>query len=75
MLGLSPSEVLDLLGLLCGFELLVARPDGGLVATHEELVKIEEQIQEATAKHNTFLQELGLSPLPGLNAAPTKLPN
>ncbi len=35
-----------------------------LSATHEELVKIEKQIQESTAKHNAFLKELGLSPLP-----------
>lgn len=35
-----------------------------LVATHKELVEIEKQIQESTAKHNAFLKELGLSPLP-----------
>ena len=35
-----------------------------LSATHTELVKIEKQIQESTAKHNAFLKELGLSPLP-----------
>ena len=35
--------------------------------THKELVEIEEQIQEATVKHNEFLKELGLSPLPPLN--------
>ncbi len=35
-----------------------------LAATHGELVEIEKQIQEATAKHNAFLKELGLSPLP-----------
>ena len=34
-----------------------------LPATHLELVKIEEQIQESTAKHNTFLKELGLPPI------------
>ena len=33
-----------------------------LSATHRELV--EKQIQEATAKHNAFLKELGLSVLP-----------
>ena len=37
-----------------------------LSATHRELVEIEKQIQESTAKHNAFLKELGLSPLPGL---------
>ena len=35
-----------------------------LSATHTELVDIEKQIQEATAKHNVFLKELGLPPLP-----------
>ncbi|HYD64143.1 type I restriction-modification system subunit M [Azospirillum sp.] len=35
-----------------------------LAATHRELVKIEKQIRESTAKHNAFLVELGLSPLP-----------
>ncbi|MYH47154.1 MAG: type I restriction-modification system subunit M [Gammaproteobacteria bacterium] len=35
-----------------------------LSVTHKELVKIEEQIQESTAKHNAYLKELGLSPLP-----------
>ena len=36
-----------------------------LSATHKELVKIEKQIREFTAKHNEYLRELGLSPLPG----------
>ena len=35
-----------------------------LLATHKELVEIEKRIQESTAKHNAFLKELGLSPLP-----------
>ena len=35
-----------------------------LAAAHTELVQIERQIQESTAKHNAFLKELGLSPLP-----------
>jgi type I restriction enzyme M protein len=35
-----------------------------LAATHAELVEIENAIQKATAKHNEFLKELGLSPLP-----------
>ncbi len=38
-----------------------------LSATHEELVEIEQKIRESTAKHNAFLKELGLSPLPGLD--------
>jgi type I restriction enzyme M protein len=35
-----------------------------LSATHRELVEIEKQVRESTAKHNAFLKELGLSPLP-----------
>jgi type I restriction enzyme M protein len=35
-----------------------------LAATHAELVKVEEAIRGATAKHNRFLKKLGLSPLP-----------
>ena len=35
-----------------------------LSATHTELIDIETEIRESTAKHNTFLKELGLSPLP-----------
>ena len=35
-----------------------------LSATHEDLNEIEQQIRDSTAKHNTFLMELGLSPLP-----------
>ena len=34
-----------------------------LSATHTELVEIDKQIRESTAKHNAFLKELGLSPL------------
>ena len=34
-----------------------------LGAVHTELKQIEKQIQESTAKHNEFLEELGLSPL------------
>src|ERR1051326_5277774 len=35
-----------------------------LSATHNELVEIEKQSRESTAKHNAFLKELGLCPLP-----------
>ncbi len=35
-----------------------------LAAAHGGLVEIERQIQESTTKHNAFLKELGLSPLP-----------
>jgi type I restriction enzyme M protein len=38
-----------------------------LAATHDELVEIEKHIRFSTAKHNAFLKELGLSPLPGLD--------
>ena len=35
-----------------------------LAKTHQELVEIEQAIAAAKAKHNAFLAELGLSPLP-----------
>jgi len=35
-----------------------------LAAIHEELVGIEEELLRATTKHNGFLKELGLAPLP-----------
>ncbi|CAJ1412069.1 unnamed protein product [Effrenium voratum] len=35
-----------------------------LADTHRELVKVEKQLRKATAKHNKFLMELGLPPLP-----------
>jgi type I restriction enzyme M protein len=35
-----------------------------LKATHAELVGIEGEIRRATAKHNVYLKELGLPPLP-----------
>ena len=42
-----------------------AKPDEqiDLSAPHKELIEIERQIQESTAKHNVFLKELGLPPL------------
>ncbi|GMO36631.1 type I restriction-modification system subunit M [Bradyrhizobium ottawaense] len=36
-----------------------------LSETHKELVKIEKQVRDSRVKHNAFLKELGLSPLPG----------
>jgi type I restriction enzyme M protein len=36
-----------------------------LKATHAELLAIQHRIRAATQKHNVFLQELGLPPLPG----------
>jgi type I restriction enzyme M protein len=43
-----------------------ARPEPqiDLAATHTQLVEIEREIRESTAKHNEFLKELGLAPLP-----------
>ena len=38
-----------------------------LLASHRELVEIECRIQESTEKHNEFLKELGLPPLPTSN--------
>jgi len=35
-----------------------------LAATHRRLLEIDGEIQRATAKHNRFLKELGLPPLP-----------
>ncbi len=35
-----------------------------LAATHDELVRIEKEIREAKDRHNGFLKELGLDPLP-----------
>jgi type I restriction enzyme M protein len=35
-----------------------------LAATHAELVSLEQQIESATRKHNEYLAELGLPPLP-----------
>ncbi|MEQ9127250.1 type I restriction-modification system subunit M [Thalassospira sp.] len=39
-----------------------------LAATQKEMVEIEKQIREATARHNEFLKELGLPPLPTPNS-------
>jgi type I restriction enzyme M protein len=41
-----------------------AEAEVDLKATHAELVQIEKDIREATAKHNEFLRELGLPLLP-----------
>lgn len=42
----------------------IAAGEIDLTATHAELVKIEHAIHAATSKHNAFLKELGLPPLP-----------
>jgi type I restriction enzyme M protein len=41
-----------------------AETEVDLAATHADLVEIESAIRKATTKHNEFLRELGLSPLP-----------
>lgn len=42
----------------------VPEPEIDLKATHAELVELEKSIKAAKDKHNAFLQELGLPPLP-----------
>jgi type I restriction enzyme M protein len=42
----------------------VEEPEIDLAATNARLVEIEGAIQKATIKHNKFLKELGLPPLP-----------
>lgn len=39
-------------------------PEIDLIKTHQKLLCVEDQIQKATAKHNAFLEELGLPTLP-----------
>ena len=41
-----------------------AEPEIDLAATHARMLEIERAVKQATAKHNTFLKELGLPPLP-----------
>ena len=43
---------------------VVGEAEIDLQATHGELVEIEKAIAAAKHKHNDFLRELGLSPLP-----------
>lgn len=42
----------------------VGKEEIDLAATQRELLEIEKQVLVATAKHNAFLKELGLPPLP-----------
>ena len=42
----------------------VAEPEIDLLAAHEKLVALDKHIKEAAERHNTFLKELGLPPLP-----------
>ena len=41
-----------------------SEPEVDLQATHQSLVEVEQQLKDATARHNAFLKELGLPPLP-----------
>ena len=43
---------------------MAAEVEIDLKATHAEPVSIEGEIRTATARHNVFLKELGLPPLP-----------
>ena len=40
-----------------------AEPEIDLQATHRELTKLSQDVEEARKKHNAFLEELGLPPL------------
>ena len=42
----------------------VPEPEVDLQAVNKDLIEIEKKITESTRKHNEFLKELGLSPLP-----------
>jgi type I restriction enzyme M protein len=43
-----------------------------LAAIHRKLEEIEDTIRKSTPKHNEFLKELGLSPLPTPDPAPSE---
>lgn len=47
----------------------VADEEIDLEAKHRDLMNIDDAIRAATQKHNAFLRELGLPPLPGVDAA------
>jgi len=49
-----------------------AEQEVDLAATHAELLEIEKRIHSATEKHNAFLKELELAPLPYGNPRPRK---
>jgi len=46
------------------------KADVDLTSTHAELVRVEEQLRTATKKHNEFLSQLGLPPLPTAESKP-----
>jgi len=47
----------------------IAETDIDLAATHERLVEVEQTIQSAQIKHNEFLEQLGLPPLPSAESS------
>ncbi len=49
----------------------LAEAEIDLSETHAQLVEIEKSIRTATGKHNAFLEELGLAPLPSEKEAST----
>jgi len=50
----------------------IAESEIDLAATHDKLVVIEDTIQKTTIKHNEFLTELGLPPLPSPDSDSSK---
>jgi len=51
----------------CKMLLITLEEEIDLTAVHADLVNLEERIVQATSKHNEFLKELGLPPLPLAN--------
>jgi type I restriction-modification system DNA methylase subunit len=70
--ALEPKAEASCRGILGNFNLNISRyistavgeKEISLATTHDELVEIGNAIQTATAKHNKFLKELGLPPMP-----------
>jgi type I restriction enzyme M protein len=50
----------------------VSEEEISLTETHAALMEIENAVQTATIKHNSFLRELGLSLLPSSDSNPKK---
>ena len=46
----------------------IAEPEIDLAVTHRQLVEIEQEIKSSTRRHNDFLAELGLAPIPTLDS-------
>lgn len=45
-----------------------SEPEIDLAVVHQQLVAAERAVRDATARHNAFLKELGLPPLPSHDA-------